>query len=486
MNPIAQIALAQATRGYSMPTLQDDFEKELLSHPERVLVVIGAGVSIATTGGSDAASWLGLLRNGVNYCETHIAGLPNDWANRMRAQLKDGDLTEVISVAEDVSSRLGFPTGGEYARWLSETVGSLQLASPKLLETISAWDVQIATTNYDDLVEKVTQKNAITWMERGIAIQFFRREVADVLHLHGYWRKPSSVILGVRSYDRLLNDECYQTLLQGLLMGRTIVFVGFGAGMQDPNFASLLDWSQRVLRDSTHRHYRLACRKEIADFQRQHPPGSRIAMLEYGETHADLIPFLEAVTERVRQKRAPGAEAKELLSAQNDFDRRRSELEAQKESLGAERYFRTLFDIARELWQKGGKRTAWMMIAGTYDREASTLTTEHRLQYGMELVQMMLDDDAADSAGPILYTLTRDAEMAFVREDLKLRFWQLQARGFGDLCAYDQALQAIDRALSSNLDQNNRSRLIAERAEIRMLQGDDDESLESQGDGRIM
>jgi hypothetical protein len=185
----------------------------------------------------------------------------------------------------------------------------------------------------------------------------------------------------------------------------------------------------------------------------------------------------------VRQKRPAGPEAKELLSAQNDFDRRRSELEAQKESLSAERYFRMLFDIARELWQKGGRRTAWMMIAGTFDREASALTTEHRLQYGMELAQMMLDDNAAESAGPILHALAHDAVMASVPDDLKLRFWQLQARGFDDLCAYDQTLQAIDRALTSNLDENNRSRLIAERAEIRMLQGDEDESLESQGDG---
>jgi hypothetical protein len=466
-----------------MATLQDDLEKELVSHPDRILVVVGAGVSIATTDSSELASWIGLLRNGVAYCDTHVSGLPNEWAKRMRAQLDMGDLTELISVAEDVSSRLGFPSGGEYARWLGETVGALPLTSPKLIQTLAGLDVQMATTNYDDLIEKVTQKEPITWQERGTAIQFFRREIAGVLHLHGHWRKPSSVILGVRSYDRLLNDESYQALLQGLLMGRTVVFVGFGAGMQDPNFASLLEWSQRVLRDSTHRHYRLACRKEVAEFQRQHPLGSRIAMLEYGDTHQDMLPYLEATTERVRTKRAATPGTRELESAQNDFDSRRSNLEATKESVGIEQYFRSLFDLARELWQKGGKRTAWTMIAGVFQRESPTLSAENRLQYGMELAQMMLDDDASDSAGPILHDLARDAELTSIPGDLKGRFWRLQARGFGDLCAYDQALQAIDRALARPQDDESRLRLIAERAEIRMLQGDDDPSLEMPGDG---
>jgi len=71
----------------------------------------------------------------------------------MRAQLDRGDLIEVISVADDISNRLGFPDGGEYARWLSETVGTLQPIAPQLIQALAKWDVQLATTNYDDLIE---------------------------------------------------------------------------------------------------------------------------------------------------------------------------------------------------------------------------------------------------------------------------------------------------------------------------------------------
>jgi hypothetical protein len=150
-----------------MATIQQELEDELVNHRDRVLVISGAGVTIATTERNASASWLGLLRNGVEYCATHCPGLPGGWAERMQAQLDQGDVVEMISVAEDLSARLGFPDGGEYARWLTETVGSLRVKSPELLKALGDWGVQIATTNYDELHEEVTGRRPITWMDRG-------------------------------------------------------------------------------------------------------------------------------------------------------------------------------------------------------------------------------------------------------------------------------------------------------------------------------
>lgn len=71
-------------------TPADDLRGELAAG--QVVVVVGAGVSVAATGGAPAASWVGLLEDGVTYCEALLGpSLPDGWAERRRAQLTSGD-----------------------------------------------------------------------------------------------------------------------------------------------------------------------------------------------------------------------------------------------------------------------------------------------------------------------------------------------------------------------------------------------------------
>ena len=63
-----------------------------------------------------------------------------------------------------------------------------------------------------------------------------------MLHLHGHYRRPETVILGIRDYQRQLGDAFAQAIQAFAVMDRTVVFAGFGAGLGDPNFAQLLGW----------------------------------------------------------------------------------------------------------------------------------------------------------------------------------------------------------------------------------------------------
>jgi hypothetical protein len=49
-----------------------------------------------------------------------------------------------------------------------------------------------------------------------------------------------SVVLGVRSYDQVLGGEHAQAMLQAMTAMRTILFVGCGDGLEDPNLGALL------------------------------------------------------------------------------------------------------------------------------------------------------------------------------------------------------------------------------------------------------
>jgi hypothetical protein len=73
----------------------------------QVVAVVGAGVSLATTGGAEAAGWTGLLRLGIQRCADAAQPRPaSGWADRQRSAL-DGDLADLLSVADQVSDRLG-------------------------------------------------------------------------------------------------------------------------------------------------------------------------------------------------------------------------------------------------------------------------------------------------------------------------------------------------------------------------------------------
>jgi hypothetical protein len=70
----------------------------------RAVLVVAAGVSVVATGDTPAASWMGLLEDGVAYCDGLLGpSLPDGWADRRRAELASRDTDELISAAEDIS-----------------------------------------------------------------------------------------------------------------------------------------------------------------------------------------------------------------------------------------------------------------------------------------------------------------------------------------------------------------------------------------------
>lgn len=267
----------------------------------RIVAVVGAGVALAATGNNPVAGWIGLLQDGIARIETLNRAPHQDWANRQRAILADasagrGDLTEVLSVAEQISARLGAPDDGEWRRWLRETVGALTpAAEPRLLQAIAGLGVPIATTNYDGLLEDVTGYPALNWTRTAEIVRCLRREQHGIWHLHGYWNEPETVVLGIRDYARIVATGTAQHLQRVLPTLNGLLYIGCGAGLEDPNFHALRAWIGSVLPGAEHRHIRLARNGEVASLQREHPPAERTVVLGFGAGFDDLAPFLEAL-----------------------------------------------------------------------------------------------------------------------------------------------------------------------------------------------
>ena len=140
------------------PTQKDALRAEI--EAGQITVVVGTGTSIYATDRQPAASWTGLLRLGVQFCETWSKPKPHsEWLTKQLDQLNNPTLPNLLEVAVEIEKRLGAPDGGLFREFLKGTIGALTVQRREMLDGIAALveaGAQIATTNYDGLIESVT------------------------------------------------------------------------------------------------------------------------------------------------------------------------------------------------------------------------------------------------------------------------------------------------------------------------------------------
>ncbi len=288
--------------------LLEDLQERLAQR--RVIVIAGAGVSIASSGAAAAASWKGLLELGVEHCVHFARNLPEHWAERMNEDLATDDVITWLSVASQVQERLLGVASGEFRSWLEDTIGQLKVEDDTLIEALRSLKAPIATTNYDNLIEDVTGWPPVTWRDPGGIQRVLQGDEQAVIHLHGHYRDPGSVILGYRSYARVLGDRATQALQQALRATHSSLYVGFGASFQDPNFSAWLAWARKTFHGrETYRHYRLCRDGERSAVEAEHQGDDRIFVLPFGERHEALGPFLRGLAPPDAGKQEPNRSA---------------------------------------------------------------------------------------------------------------------------------------------------------------------------------
>jgi hypothetical protein len=285
-------------------SLVDDLRERIAQG--RVVVVAGSGVSAAASGGHELCSWRALIASGIEWAEQ----LPSTASERgvaARALLDAPDTASLVMAAEIVSASLD---EGELAAWMRATIGSLELRDSSIPDALVALGVPLATTNYDDLIERASGYDAVTW-RHGAAVQHALQTPGEkvVVHLHGQWRDAASVVLGVRSYAALAAAGPAQALQRAMATMSSLLFVGVGDGAGDPNFAALRAWLEQTFPGSEYRHYRLCLTAEVDELTAEHGAGERTIALAYGDRHDELAGFLRDLRARPATKATPAAAA---------------------------------------------------------------------------------------------------------------------------------------------------------------------------------
>jgi hypothetical protein len=113
------------------------------------------------------------------------------------------------------------------------------------------------TTNYDRLLEAA-------WRDRGLVLDTKRKKDdlaypkanadAVLYKMHGCASEPDSLVIAKDDYDLYLRDrEAFFTALAADLMGRQMLFLGFGHN--DPNLAFLFSMLRRLFPDQAAKHF---------------------------------------------------------------------------------------------------------------------------------------------------------------------------------------------------------------------------------------
>lgn len=265
---------------------------------KHVAVVVGAGVSIQATSNQPASSWRGLIESGIQWCEDHRlgAGCDAQWARRKRDALSSGNQKEFLLVAHEVAEVIG-EAQGALEQWLQDSVGSLQARQPAVLNSLHALNCQLVTTNYDALLDKAGLK-PVTWKEKNQVSRILQGDLPGIIHLHGRWDRPESVVLDVSSYARVRHGEGPKSVLRTLARTKTLLFVGFGDGLSDPNFTVFREWLCEVNDANPLPHYRLCTRAEKVNWAQEHHAKERLELLEYGDRFDHLPTFLSSLASK--------------------------------------------------------------------------------------------------------------------------------------------------------------------------------------------
>jgi hypothetical protein len=240
----------------------------------------------------------------------------------------------------------------------------------RLLERLVRFGVPLVTTNYDGLIEEVTNLKYVCWTDYGEAQSVVRGGDRRVLHLHGHWEKPDSVVLGIRSYEAIRGSQHPQAVLKALGITKSFLFVGCGnEGLSDPNLGRFLDWlaDQDIAANVKHRHYSLV--RECEKFE----PRGRLFPLPYGRDFKDLPTFLDCV---LPEAETHGKEGGRASATERVLPELPASIRCYLERLAHETQSLTLLGMGRSLQIELPISTAYVPLRTTLARSLELHETE--------------------------------------------------------------------------------------------------------------
>jgi hypothetical protein len=283
---------------------------------KKLVIIVGAGISLsATYPSAPSITWTGLIRDGLEYLQDNgFVTADDEEINHYRGVLQRGNtnIRTVLRACRYLKDELDHNM--QFATWLESVFGSLhrKVRHPEVFKALREFHqrgARLMTTNYDELLEHYCDLQRV---RRSIAedVRKYEQGILDgVFHIHGSFQDPKEVVLDPSGYYEVKASDDVQNLLKTYLGHNTILFVGCGSGLEDPNFNALLKWASSREENIPNHHYLLV---RDGDNLRYNP----LITLKYGRNYEDLVPYLSALIDDPAETIATGSLARRNNSAE--------------------------------------------------------------------------------------------------------------------------------------------------------------------------
>lgn len=268
-----------------------------------LIPVVGAGFASAT---ANLPSWPSLLSAGVSYVNDQLhRPVPPSQVKALESLADSGDLPEAFSYLQRVLAHEdeSHYDSVDYQGFFNDVFHDVEVKSVSLPSALRAIRARVVlTTNYDLLLEelKITPgSQSTTWLNPA-AIRSMLRSGSGVVHLHGRYDIPRSIILSTADYQRLVTDDDATAVAQAAFHSGILLFIGSSvSGVGDPHMSKILsEFSRMTGRTGGEEAPHVALVKG-------RPPGVEIARLRklgiealsFGNDYCDLPPFLNKLVE---------------------------------------------------------------------------------------------------------------------------------------------------------------------------------------------
>ncbi len=285
---------------------------QALLREDKVIPVIGAGVSYAA---ANLPGWKAAIENGLQFAEMHR--LDSDQIHAAREQLKGGNL---IEGAANMKSLLGAP-GHPFSNWLEDLFGKPVVRSPDLLNSIEDLCAPILlTTNYDKLLSarsRLRTREVFDWSDYEEAHGALSHDPRFILHLHGIWNKPETIVLSKDDYANLANELGYKELLKKLWTDYHFLFIGCSRdGVMDEDFSTVFRFLNEWFPGHTHEHFILLNERDIE--AKAHLPlleQCNVVPISYGHDYSKLAEFINCLNPNRERARRETEELKKEIES---------------------------------------------------------------------------------------------------------------------------------------------------------------------------
>lgn len=257
---------------------------------DKVIPVVGAGVSFAAAG---LPGWKGTIQNGLAYASARRLA-DNSTLIKAEGFLNDNKLTDGANLMKQILNAPGHP----FADWLEDLFGNVETASSDLIDSINNLSAPIIlTTNYDDLLyakNKVYNKKIYDWSQHEETTRALIKKNELLLHLHGIYSKPKTIILSSDDYISLNREMGYKTVLQKLWSEYHFLFIGCSRdGVMDEDFSTIFKFLNEWFPGVPHSHFILMQESELE--KGVHIPLAKeanVQAISYGTEHNNLPNFI--------------------------------------------------------------------------------------------------------------------------------------------------------------------------------------------------